>query len=75
MNGYPTAEEMELIRICPALEIASKLALSELKAEADQLLELFYDTDKTGKLVDVYVKLKDGRTAIGSALIHPRGRH
>lgn len=63
----PTHEELEFMRISPAITSATRLALNELRADAADMDDVFYELDRKGCMVDVYVKLKDGRTAIGTA--------
>lgn len=70
----PTAHELELMRITPALQTGLALALDKLDIDAVGIAELFYDVSPNGSLVDVYVKSHDGRTAIGSAIVS-KARH
>lgn len=68
-NRGPTPQERELMRIAPAVEMGLKLALDKLNAGLQELAEVLHDVTERGKLVDVYVKLKDGRTAVGTAIV------
>ena len=70
----PTADEIELARIAPALQSGLRLAMNELAIDLEDLSDLFYEVATGGCMVDVYIKANDGRTAIGTAFA-PKPRH
>jgi hypothetical protein len=75
----PTAEELELIRIAPAVEAATNMAMGALKADHAEIASVTYDHDASNDLVTVSVELIDGCKATGKAFVsakspNPRGR-
>ena len=65
------SDDDEFLRIRPAMQAGVQLALGELHADLGDVDELFYDVHVDSCMVDVYVKLTDGRTAIGTAFAPP----
>lgn len=68
MNN-PTSEELELMRIAPAVTAATQMALDALGAHVTQVESVTFDHDPDDDLVTVDIELIDGRTQTAKALV------